>query len=199
MKKIIILMVCSLLLASVANAQTEDTYVVQPGDTLQSIAAKYNTSWEAIAARNGIINPNTIYRGQLLYIPRPGSNINATVRTYTVKPGDTLRDIALRYNTTVEGLVQANNITSNSIIYPGQVLTLPATGGAVIAPAVSSTQSTSVIYRTVVNGYYRVQYGDTLSAIARSFNVDMWSIARANYILNLNAIYVGQLLRIPGY
>lgn len=195
MKKIIILLVCSLFFASVASAQSEDTYVVQPGDTLQSIAAKYNSTWEAIAARNGIINANTIYRGQVLYIPRPGTNVNNTVRTYTVQRGDTLRDIALRYNTTVEGLVQTNNITNSSVIYPGQVLTLPATGGVITPPAQTPTTPTTII-RRVVNGYYQVQAGDTLSAISTSFNVDMWSIARTNGILNLNSVYVGQWLRI---
>lgn len=187
--------------AHVAAAQGEDTYIVQPGDTLASIAARYNTTVEAIAARNGIINPNRVVRGQRLIIPRPGTNVNATVRTYTVQPGDTLRDIALRYNTTIEALVQANNITASTIIRPGQVLNLPAQGGVITPPRpVVRTPITTVPGpRVIVNGRYVVQPGDTLFAVARSFNVGIYDIARANGLLNLNRIFIGQSLRIPGY
>ena len=187
------------LTASIASAQAEDTYIVQPGDTLQSIARKYNSSVDAIAARNGIINTSSIRTGQVLIIPRAGSNVNATVQTYTVQRGDNLRDIALRYSTTIDAIVDVNNITASSYIYPGQELTLPSSG--VVAPgqpAASPTTHVDVV-RRVVNGYYRVQYGDTLLEIAQDFGIDAWSIARANGIYNLNRIFAGQLLRIPGY
>ncbi len=196
----VLLFLLGILAPATVSAQTEDTYIVQPGDTLRDIAAIYNSSVEAIAARNGIINTNTIRVGQVLYIPRPGSNVNATVNTYTVQHGDTLRDIAIRYNTTVSDITAINNISSNAYIYPGQTLTLPRSGVTAPQRTVNTATTTQrVIYRQTVNGYYHVQHGDTMLVIAHAFGVDAWTIARANGIYNLNRIYAGQALRIPGY
>jgi len=190
----------SLLAVNTVSAQ-QQTHTVQPGDSLASIADFYDSSVEAIAAANGIINPNRITIGQSLVIPAPGSNVNNSVQSYTVQPGDRLIDIATRYNTTVEALQQTNGITNGNFITPGQVLMLPPTGGAVVAPNTRTTTTVTVqptITRTTVNGRYMVQSGDTLFAIARSFNTDVYSIASENGLLNLNRIFVGQSLIIPG-
>lgn len=169
------------------SSQSEDTYVVRPGDTLGIIAQRYNTSVQAIVARNNITNPSRIYAGQVLVIPRSVSH----TRTYTVRPGDSLTKIARRFNTTVDALVNANNITRASTIFPGEVLRIPSTASPVTpAPAPG---------RSINHGRYTVQPGDTLFEIARSFNRDIYNIARANGLLNLNLIFSGQSLRIPGY
>ena len=191
----------ALLTVNTVSAQ-QRTHTVQPGDTLASIADFYDSSVEAIAAANGIINPNRITLGQNLVIPAPGSNVNASVQTYTVQPGDRLIDIASRYNTTVEALQQTNGITNGNFITRGQVLQLPPTGGAVVAPNARQVNPVTTVQlaitRTTVNGRYTVQAGDTLFAIARSFNTDVYSIASSNGLLNLNRILVGQSLIIPG-
>lgn len=204
---ILVIVLMSLFIVQATSAQTtapgERIHVVRQGDTLRSIAALYNTTWQAIAARNALANPNRIYVGQRLVIPAPGTNVNQTVRRYTVQRGDSLTSIANRYNTTVQALATTNGLTTTSILYVGQVLQLPAQGGvitpsqpAVVRPPVQTPPRITV--RTVVNGYYYVLPGDNLSSIARYFGVDMWTIARANNILNLNHIYSGMPLRIPG-
>lgn len=201
---ILVVVLMSLLIVQVTSAQTVHTgeriHIVRRGDTLRSIAALYNTSWQAIAARNGLANPNRIFVGQRLIIPAPGTNVNQTVRTYTVQPGDNLTAIANRYNTTVEALARTNGLTTTSVLFAGQVLQLPAQGGvfAPAQPAPMRPVRTPITVRTVVNGYYYVLPGDNLSSIARYFGVDMWTLARANNILNLNLIYAGMPLRIPG-
>ncbi len=202
----LVVVLMSLFIVQATSAQTTTTgeriHVVRQGDTLRSIAALYNTTWQAIAARNALANPNRIYVGQRLIIPAPGTNVNVTVRTYTVQPGDSLTAIANRYNTTVQALASTNGLTTTSVLFVGQVLQLPAQGG-VITPAQPAVvrppaQTPAITVRTVVNGYYYVLPGDNLSSIARYFGVDMWTIARANNILNLNHIYSGMPLRIPG-
>ncbi len=179
---------------AVSAQQTEDTYIVQPGDTLRIIAQRYNTTVAAIVTRNNITNPDRINVGQVLIIPRLGSGGGSmtppNVITYVVQPGDSLRSIAARYNTTFQAIATLNNISASSYIYPGQVLRVQP--GTVVSPPTTTPP-------TVIRGYYTVRTGDTLARIARSLNVDMWSIARANGILNLNRIFVGQQLRIPGY
>jgi lysozyme len=207
---IIIVIFIALFMVQSVSAQTTTTgeriHVVRQGDTLRSIADLYQTTWQAIAARNALANPNRIYVGQRLVIPAPNTNVNQTVRTYTVQAGDNLTAIANRYNTTVQALAVTNNLTTSSVLYVGQVLQLPAQGGviapprtpAVVNPPVPVVPRPVIITRTIVNGYYYVVPGDNLSSIARYFGVDMWTIARANNILNLNHIYAGMPLRIPG-
>lgn len=95
----------------------DSTYTVQKGDTLSAIAPKYNTTWQALAAANGISNPNLIYEGQVLRVPGSGAQ-----QTYTVQKGDNLTQIANKYETTVSRLAQLNGIGDPNLIFPGQVL-----------------------------------------------------------------------------
>lgn len=98
------------------------TYIVQKGDTLSSIAEKYNTTWQDIYELNKDVigdNPNLIYPGQIFVIP------NSEIVTYTVQKGDTLSSIAEKYNTTWQKIYEQNKdvIGDNpNLIYPGQVL-----------------------------------------------------------------------------
>jgi len=135
----VLLCLLSLIVVSAAYAQT--TYVIQPGDTLSTIAAQFNTTVAAIAAANNIVNPNWIFAGDTLIIPGDGPPPTdpqppptdptppATGGTYTVQLGDTLSTIAVRFNTTVAAIAQLNGIANPNYIYAGQVLTIPGGGG----------------------------------------------------------------------
>jgi LysM repeat protein len=92
-------------------------YYAQRGDTLRKIAAKFNTTVDAILQVNPqITNANLIYVGQAIAIP-------ASVSTYIVQRGDTLRIIASRFGTTVDALLALNpNIWNPNLIYVGQVI-----------------------------------------------------------------------------
>lgn len=92
-------------------------YYAQRGDTLRKIAAKFNTTVEAILKVNPkITNPNLIYVGQAITIP-------GDVSTYMVQKGDTLRIIASRFGTTVDALLALNpNIWNANLIYVGQII-----------------------------------------------------------------------------
>lgn len=94
---------------------TNIIYTVQKGDTLYSIAKKYNTTVDEIKNLNNLTN-NTISINQQLLIP---TTSNST--TYIVKSGDTLYSIAKRYNTTVDEIKSLNNL-SNNILSIGQQL-----------------------------------------------------------------------------
>jgi spore germination protein len=185
---VVLAVVSVMLLLTVipASAQTQRIHIVRPGETLASIAATYNTSVAALAAANNIVNVNRINVGQHLIIPMA---VVINPQTYVVQRGDTLREIARRFNTTVDTLVQLNRIVNPNRIFPGQVLIVPA-GGPVVPPPTTPP--------TTVGGRYQVRHGDTLAAISRRFGVDMWNIARANNIFNLNRIFAGQWLIIPG-
>lgn len=95
------------------------TYYVQKGDTLRKIAAKFNTTVDAILKLNpNITNQNLIYVGQAITLP-------GGLSTYVVQKGDTLKIIANRYGTTVEKLLGLNpEIKNPNLIYVGQVIKL---------------------------------------------------------------------------
>lgn len=95
-------------------------YVVKKGDTLSSIANRYNKTYQELANYNNIENPNLIYINQEIKIPTTESQI-----TYVVKKGDNLSDIAKKYNIKWNELYDKNRavIGSNpNIIRPGQKL-----------------------------------------------------------------------------
>ena len=99
------------------------TYTVQPGDTLSGIAAAYDTTYQHLAAINGIANPNLIYPGQVLTIS--GGGASAPQQTvYTVKSGDTLSGIAAAFGTTYQRLAAVNGIRNPNLIYPGQQIVI---------------------------------------------------------------------------
>ena len=145
------------------------TYTVQPGDTLSGIAAKFDTTYQTLAAINGIGDPNKIWAGQVLKVTGQASPQN----TYYVQAGDTLSGIAAKFGTTVSALVQANSISNPNVIYVGQKIIL---GG-----------SSSV---------YTVKSGDTLSGIASAHGTTWQALAQKNGLANPNVIYVGQTLKL---
>lgn len=110
----------------------EEIYVVKAGDTLSKIAEKYGTTWKALAEYNKIENPNIIFVNQKIAIPLKGKAVEVQKPVEQVKPkqpvtykvvaGDTLWDIAKKYNTTVAELVRINDIKNANLIYVGQVL-----------------------------------------------------------------------------
>lgn len=189
-----------LLLATTFPAQAQEsyTYVVQQGDTLAKIAARYGTSWYDIAVANNISNPNRIYAGQVLVIPAYVT-YTRPAQSYTVRQGDTATSIATHFGITVTQLVETNNLEAGgAYIYAGQVLVIPGTTVTVPIPQQPAPQPpTPQPLPPANNQFYFVQRGDTMFRIARTFGVNIYDLAEANGILNLNRIYVGQRLRIP--
>jgi LysM repeat protein len=102
----------------------EVLYVVQFGDTLNIIGARYGVSWVQIAEANGIVNPNQIFAGQTLKIPvdSPGPQPEFT---HVVEPGETLYLISLQYGVAWPAIAEANSLTAPYVIYYGQSLIIP--------------------------------------------------------------------------
>ena len=107
----------------------------------------------------------------------------ADADTYTVKKGDTLWDIAINNGTTVDQLMQDNNLTS-SLIFPGDKLTYNTT----VAQVAQAKEQ----------GYYTVVLGDTLGKVANRFGVTVDELVKLNNLSDPNLIYVGTVLKVDG-
>lgn len=152
---------------------------IQYGNTLSGLAVRYNTTVERLVELNHIANPNLIYAGSTLLVPASGERKQRII--YVVRRGDTLSQIAFRYQTTVAEIVSFNSISNPNLIYPGQVLS--------INTANFDKGATSKLL-------YTVRYGDTLSEIAYHYDTTVNELVRLNNIINPNIIYVGQVIRI---
>lgn len=95
------------------------TYVIQSGDTLSGIAQRFGTTVSALADLNGISDPDKIYAGNTIRVPENGSSGSSGPVYYTIRPGDTLSGIALKYGTTVSALADLNGISNPDKIYAG--------------------------------------------------------------------------------
>jgi LysM repeat protein len=180
------------------------TYFVEIGDTLRNIGADFGVTWQQLAAFNNIASPNFIQAGIVIQIPPadyvPPAQapvgvpvvVQAQPLTYIVQQGDVLEGIANAFSVTIDSLRQFNNLAVSDAIFIGQVLTIPPTGGPVVAQTVIPARST-------INGWYTVRAGDTLFAIAADFGLNVYALAQTNGILNLNSIFAGQALQVHGH
>jgi len=131
-----------------------ETYIVQPGDTLFSIATRYHTTVAALKQLNNL-SGDMIQVGQKLLVPTgdTAAGISLPVpmsSAYVVQPGDTLYRIALRYGTTPRAILQLNGISNPNLIEPGQALAIPnstivAKPGLIIDPPTARQGGTLLI------------------------------------------------------
>ena len=144
-------------------------YTISKGDSLYSIAQKYNTTVDTLVKYNNLSSTN-LKVGEQLLIPTSESKLN----TYTVKSGDSLYSIAKKYGITVDELKKANGLTSNNLSL-NQKLVIPETKGEI---------------------GYLVKAGDSLYSIAQKYNITVDELKKANG-LTTNTLTIGQELTIP--
>ncbi|MDE9366769.1 LysM peptidoglycan-binding domain-containing protein [Luteipulveratus sp. YIM 133132] len=135
------------------------THVVRPGDNLITLGIRYGVGWSALMKANGLANPNQIAVGRVLQVPvRPGTPVQAPARptpatpraatprhpvsrsavlprTHTVRPGENLIGLGVRYGVGWRALMNANHMSDPNRVSVGTVLRIPAKGQPVPAPA----------------------------------------------------------------
>lgn len=152
---------------------TTNTYVVQKGDSLYSIANKLGTTVSELKKENNLTS-NTLQIGEVLRIPTK-EIYEGEENVYIVQKGDTLYSIAAANNTTVDELKRINNLTSN-ILSTGQLLKIPS----------------ELLPETT----YTVKKGDSLYSIATKYNTTVDELKRINNLTS-NTLSIGQVLKLP--
>ena len=158
---------------------SDNKYIVKKGDTLYSIANKYNVNINDLKQINNL-NNNILNIGEQLIIPT-NTKIEEVdnYETYIVKPNDTLFSIAKMYNVKVEDIKKVNNLSSNTLSINQQLL-IP--------------KGTSIIEELYSN--YIVKQGDTLYSISNKYGISVDKIKEINNLKD-NILSIGSILKIP--
>ncbi|MGB3414330.1 MAG: LysM peptidoglycan-binding domain-containing protein [Microbacteriaceae bacterium] len=200
--------------AAISVATSQLSYTVKKGDTVSGIAQQHGISTASILALNGLGWSSLIFPGQQLLLskgsvtpitpaptPAPAPQPGNSSDSYTVKAGDTVSGIAAKFGVSTQGILDLNGLNWKSIIYPKQVLKVPASATApsndnAAQPAPPATSAPAPASCTAVS--YTIMPGDTVSRIASKFGVKVQTVLSANGLGLNSLIFAGQKLTIPG-
>ena len=165
---------------------------VQPGEVPGVIAAAYDISVELLMKLNNITDPTALQIGQRLLIPvtitptpatpQPSPSPTPEPRYYVIQKGDVLLTIAAEYDTTVEAIMIANNISDPRSLQIGQRLFIPADKGSILG---------------VPTKIHEIKGGDTLLGLATLYGSTLEDILATNPELEPERLKVGQKIAIP--
>ena len=170
--------------------------VVKPGETLSEIAERYGTSVERLMQLNGLRSAKDLWAGSRIQVPGAGGGSNARggggassgSGNYTVKPGETLSEIAERHGTSVDRLMQLNNLRSAKDLWAGSRIQVP--GASPARPA----SAAAPLNRNARD--HKVQPGETLSEIADRYGISMDRLISLNGLKEPNDLQAGSTLRL---
>ena len=162
------------------------TVTVRSGETLSDIAARYDVSVASLMRLNGIKNPDHVEIGSRLKVPGQAA---AGPGRHRVSEGETLGAIAVRYKVSSRDLIALNGLRDADHVELGETLKLPANA---VLPVTKPKQAPI----KVVPGasQHIVGQGQTLSQIARAYNLPMTSLVSFNQLDNPDQVTVGMRL-----
>ena len=202
-------------LAASAPASAGVPHVVQPGETLWSIAAANNFTTRALAAANGLSEDSQVVLGSTITIPSvseaaaamsahglvpapPTCNkqgqstcVTSAQGGYAVQPGDTLSGIAAAHGVSLSALAAANGLGTTSFAIAGTTLRIPSASAEVTPARTAAAQGPPPL------GGYKVRPGDTLSGIAAAAGVPAAQIAYMNGLSPTGYVIEGTVLKLP--
>ncbi|MEX2160588.1 MAG: LysM peptidoglycan-binding domain-containing protein [Anaerolineales bacterium] len=171
-----------------AEATNGDAYIVQPGDTLNKVAARFELYWPDLAAWNDIGYPYLIYPGQNLVLsgepaePVAEQPVENERDTYTVQAGNNILDIANEVGVEWTRLAWFNELTPPFLLPSGTVLELPAADEDVPQPEIPET--------------YTATQSESLIAVAQYYGLDWLDLAALNELSYPFLISPGQTIRM---
>jgi len=181
-----------------------ETYEVQSGDTVATIAARHGLRTTDVLAINGLTWSSIIYPGQVLRLaaapadpppPAPAAPAAPTAGSYVVVGGDTISSIAAHHGMSIQAVLGANGLDWSSIIYPGQTLAIPGATSTPAEPAAPAAPAAPPA--PPATDSYVVADGDTISAIAQLHAIPVQAVLDANGLTTSSIIHPGQSIAIP--
>lgn len=160
----------------------EDSVIhkVKSGDTLWKIAERYQVSIQDIVDLNKINPKDHLRIGQTLLIPSQG-NKGQEAGVHIVQWGDSIWKISVKYNVSIQDILQANHLTKDATIYVGQKIVIPAKS---TKPYVTYTE-------------HVVRNGDNVWKLANDYGIPMTELMQANRLTEQSTLRIGQKLTIP--
>lgn len=190
-----------------------ESYTIKKGDSLWAISKRYNVSINELYAANGLNKNSVLSIGQQIQIPVEGGTATVTAETadtyqpsgynmatesYTVKGGDNLSKIAVKYNTSVSAIKAANNKTSD-MIRVGEKLIIPVDGASTGSKPVATPApvKTSIAAPSVdASGTHTVKAGEYPATIARQYGMTASELLAINGITDPRKMQIGQKLKV---
>jgi LysM repeat protein len=156
------------------------------------------------AGAQGLTDPATVATSTpwatppaVVYVEGGPGPVGPGGETYTVQAGDTLFDIALRFEVSVEELMEANEITDPTSLSVGQRLVIPGQGPGRVPEGTATPEGEAATATPSAEGVYIVQEGDYPGSIAEQFGISAEELMEANGITDPTSLIVGQELIIP--
>ena len=169
---------------------------VKSGDTISGLADRYGVSVERLMRANGIRNSNHVEVGQTLRLPSGARGVvSAGQGRHTVKGGDTLGGIAARYRISSRDLIAINSLQSADHVELGQTLKLPTTAVLPKPKPVAKAKPTPIKANPSATSH-TVARGQTLTQIARAYEVPVASLIDLNTINDPNKVTIGTKLML---
>ena len=174
--------------AAASGSARGGSVTVQPGDTLSDIADRQGVSLNQLMQANGITNPNMVVAGQKLVLPGSRRATAAAApralptAPYTVKSGETLSEIADRFGTSTERLIQLNGISNPNLVVAGTRLAIPGRPSSTAAPRNAKE--------------HVVRSGESLSSIAGSYGLPVERLVAINKIDDPDLVVSGTRLKL---
>lgn len=186
----------------VVKATRPNSYIVQSGDTLGSIADKFGLSVSDLAKYNNLpITYQVKTKQNLWLIPdkipaKVGAKkpiYQGATTKYTVQSGDTLHGVANKFDTSLQVVADLNNVADNYMVQWGEVLTVPAKA---VNPGKDTAKSTPKA-NTVKTTTYTVKSGESLGSIANDYDMNVNELATLNNLKANTGLKTGQKLQVP--
>jgi LysM repeat protein len=162
--------------------------VVKPGETLSEIAERYGTTVQRLMQLNNLRSPQDLWAGSRIQVPGGGAGSGSGSGNYTVKPGETLSEIAERYGTSVQRLMQINGLRSAQDLWAGSRIQVPGAGGGGSSRGGGST---------TVKANYTVKQGETLSELAERYGTTVQQLMQINGLNSAQDLWAGSRIQVP--